>query len=71
MKQFKDLNACIADLEAILSRNDIRSQKKKDVEAAIEAIRRIRRKPNLGKPETFRAVRDITAGLIRAFLKND
>lgn len=71
MKKFKDLNACIADLEAILSRNDIKSQQKQDVEATIEEVKRIRRKPTLSRPEAFRVVRQITERLIRAFLKKD
>jgi hypothetical protein len=71
MKKFKDLNACIADLEAVLSRNDIKSQQKQDVEATIEEVKRIRRKPTLSRPEAFRAVRQITGRLIRAFLKRN
>lgn len=71
MKHFKELNACIADLEAVLGRGNIESQQKKDVEAAIEEVRRIRRKPTLSRPEAFRAVREITARLIRAFFKKD
>lgn len=70
MKHFRDLNACIADLEAILGRNDITSQQKRDVEAALEEVKRIRRKPALTRPESFRAVRQITARLIRAFVHN-
>jgi hypothetical protein len=71
MKKFKDLNACIADLEAVLSRNYIKSQQKQDVEATIEEVKRIRRKPTLSRPEAFRAVRQITERLIRAFLKKN
>jgi hypothetical protein len=71
MKKFKDLNACIADLEAALGRNDIKSQQKEDVGAAIEEVRRLRRKPHLTRPEAFRAVREIAARLIRAFTAND
>jgi hypothetical protein len=71
MKKFRDLNACIADLEAVLGRDDIKSQQKKDVEAAIEEIKRLRRKPIRTRPEVFRAVREIAERLIRAFIKHD
>jgi hypothetical protein len=69
MKQFKDVNACIADLQALLARSDIGPEQKKDVGAAIEQLRRLRRKPNATMPDVYRCVRDVAGRLISAFVK--
>jgi hypothetical protein len=69
VKQFKDLNACIADLKALQAGSDIGPDQKKDVEAAIDELRRLRRKPDAKMTDVYRCVRDIAARLIKAFLK--
>jgi hypothetical protein len=69
MKQFKELNACIADLQAVRVGSDIRPEQKKNVEAAIEQLRRLRRKPHAKTDEVYRCVREIVDRLIEAFLK--
>jgi len=69
MKQFKDVNACIAELQALHARSDIGPEQKKDVEAAIEHLRRLRRKPNASMPDVFRCVREVASRLIKAFMK--
>ena len=69
VKQFKDLNACIADLSALRARSDIGPDQKKDVEAAIEQLRRLRRKPDAKTPYVYSCIREIAERLIKAFMK--
>jgi hypothetical protein len=66
MKQFKELNACIADLKALLAGNDIGPGQRQDVEAAIEELKRLRRKPD---SDHFRCVRRVAERLISAFFR--
>jgi len=69
MKHFKGLDACIADLQAVLAGNDVGSDQQKDIKRAMEHIKRIRRQPHPSQKEVFCAVREITDALLRAFLK--
>jgi DNA repair ATPase RecN len=68
VKQFKDVNACIAQLRALQAGSDIGPEQKKDVEAAIERLRRLRRKPDATMPEVYRCIREIAERLVKAFL---
>lgn len=67
VKQFKELNACIAQLRALHAGNDIGPEQKKDVEAAIERLKRLRRKPDAKMPEAFNCIREVADRLIKAF----
>ena len=69
VKQFKELNACIADLGAVLAGNDVRPEQRKDVEAAIEQLKNLRRTPDVRRDKIHRCVREVVERLIRAFLK--
>jgi len=69
MKQFKDLNACIAALQALHAGSDIGPEQKKNVEAAIERLRRLRRKPHAKMADVYHCVREVADQLITAFLK--
>ena len=69
VRQFKDLNACIAELQTLHAGSDIGPEQKKNVEAAIEQLRRLRRKPDAKMPDVYRCVRDVASRLIKAFLK--
>ena len=69
MKQFKDFNACITGLTAVLARNDIEAEQKRLVAKAIDRIRRCRRKPSLTTAEVFRCVREVAEALLEAFGK--
>jgi len=69
MKQFKDLNACIAELEALCAGSDVRPEQKRNVEAAIEQLRCLRRKPHARTVDVYRCVREVANRLIKAFLK--
>ena len=69
MRQFKDLNACIGDLEALRAGSDIGPEQKRNVEAAIEQLRRLRRKPNPKPVEVYRCIREVASQLVMAFLK--
>jgi len=69
MQKFKDINACIADLLAVHARSDIGPEQKKNVEAAIEQLKRLRRKPHAKTVDVYRCVREIAGRLLEAFLK--
>lgn len=69
MKQYKDLNACIASLQALQAGSDIGPEQKKNVEAAIEELRQLRRKPHARPPDVYHCVREVANRLIKAFLK--
>jgi hypothetical protein len=69
VKQFKDLNACIAQLKALCVGSDIKPEQKKNVEVAIERLRRLRRKPDARMTEVYASVREIADRLISAFLR--
>jgi Ribbon-helix-helix protein, copG family len=69
MKQIKDVNACIARLRALHSRNDTEPEQTKYIDEAIEELRRLRRKSNPSRAEFFRCVRKVAESLLRAFGK--
>jgi hypothetical protein len=68
MQQFKDINACIAALQALHARSDIGPEQKKYVDEAIHELRRLRRKPHAKSVDVYRCVRQVAEGLIKAFL---
>jgi hypothetical protein len=70
VKQYKELNASIAALRALLAGSDIRSDQRKDVEEAIREAQRLRRKPHATRPDVYRCVRRIVDRLINAFFLN-
>lgn len=69
MRQYKELNACIAHLQAVLAGNDVGPEQRKEIKRAMEQIRKVRRIAHPSQREVFRAVREITDALLRAFLK--
>jgi hypothetical protein len=69
MKRFKDFDACIAALTAVLARDDIGAEQKRLVAKAIDRIKRCRRKPGLTSAEVFRCVREVAEALLEAFRK--
>lgn len=70
MKQFSELNASIAALRALLAGGDMRPEQRKNVEAAIEQLKRLRRKPDAKMPDVYRCVRQVTERLVSAFFLN-
>ena len=69
VRQFKELNACIAGLSAVLAGGDVRPEQRKDVKAAIEQLKSLRRTPDVRRDKIHRCVRDVVERLIRAFVK--
>ncbi|MBI4441769.1 MAG: hypothetical protein HY649_00180 [Acidobacteria bacterium] len=69
MRKTKELNACIAELQALLAGSNIRPEQRKDVEAAIEQLKGLRRKPDVRRDKLNRCVREVVERLIRAFFK--
>jgi DNA repair ATPase RecN len=69
MRKVKDVNACIAQLRALQSKNDTEPEQTKYIDEAIEELRKLRRKSNPSKAEVFRFVRQVTDNLLRAFGK--
>lgn len=71
MKKDRDLNAVQSDLQGCCRRGDIDPEQQKDVEAAIEVIKRIRRKSQLSRAEAHAAIREIASKLVQAFLRKN
>jgi hypothetical protein len=69
MKKFRELNACIASLQAIQGGNDLRPEQQKEIKRAMEQMKRLSRFPHPTQSEVFCAVREITDALLRAFFK--
>jgi hypothetical protein len=69
MKQFKDVNAVIAELEALAARDDVGPDQKKHVEEAIKALRKLRRRPNPTQVDVFGCVRKVAEEILNAFAK--
>ncbi len=69
MRKSKDLNACIAILEAVQSGNDVTPEQKQAIEDVIGEVRKIRRKPNPKRYEIDQSVRKIAETLIEAFMR--
>lgn len=69
MRKIRELDACIAALQAVLAGSDVGSEQQKNIKRAMEHIKRIRRLPHPSQKEVFCAVREITDALLRAFLK--
>jgi DNA repair ATPase RecN len=67
MKQFRELNASIAALRALLAGSDIRPEQRKHVEEAVQQLRRLRRKTNPRMSDIYRCVRRVTDRLVSAF----
>lgn len=67
--KYRDLNACIAVLQAIQRRDDTEPEQRKNIEVAIERLRVLRRLDHPSRAEVFRHIREITERIIKAFLK--
>lgn len=69
MRKIRELNACIARLQAVQGGNDLRPEQQKEIKRAMEQLKQLRRLPHPTQREVFCAVREITEALLRAFLK--
>jgi len=69
VKRNKDLNACIAELQAMLCGNVVEPEQRKYVEQAVELLRRFRRKANPSPAIAYRFVRQIAEQLVEAYLR--
>lgn len=70
MQQNKDLRALNAQLHALLARNDVGPEQKKQVEAALEELRRLRHKQRPSQADVCFCVRKVAESLLNAFQKN-
>lgn len=71
MRKQKDLNACIASVEAVQSGGSANPEQKQSLERVVEELKRIRRKPHLQRMEQHESIRRIVEELLRAFKKRD
>lgn len=70
MKHFKEVDACIAELTALLAGNDIGPKQKKCVETVIREVKQLRRTHASNPNKVYRSVRRISTSLLDVFLKN-
>lgn len=71
MRKTRDLNACISLLEDVQSEGSVAPEQKRSVERVVEELKRIRRKPSLGRTEQHESIRKIVEELLRAFHERD
>lgn len=69
MKQFKDVNVVIAQLTALIARDDVDSDQERHVEGAINSLRRLKRNPHLDQADVLACVREVAERLLDAFKK--
>jgi len=69
MRKFRELNTCIASLQAIQGGNDLRPEQQQEIKRAMEHMRQLKRFPHPTQSEVFCAVSEITDALLRAFLR--
>jgi hypothetical protein len=67
-KRVKDLDVCIAELQVVQRRGELDSEQVKYIEAAIEGLRLLRRKPHLKQRDAAAAVRTVAKNLLKAFV---
>jgi hypothetical protein len=65
----KEMKVSIAQLQAMLTRNDIEPEQKAYVECAIKALKILDRKTHPQPYEVARCVKTVIEELLRAFLK--
>jgi hypothetical protein len=70
MKHFRDLEAIIAQLRALVAGGSVGPDQKKHVEAALDELRQLRRKPHLTQAVVYKCVRRVAESLLTAFFKN-
>jgi DNA repair ATPase RecN len=68
MQHFKDIDVCIAELQALLTRGDIEPEQKRYVEDAIREAKKLRRKRAEQPSDVYKGVRRIARSLVNAFL---
>jgi hypothetical protein len=71
MRKTRDLNACISSVEDLQRGGSVDSEQRKCVERVVDELKRIRRKPDLGRAEQHRSIRKIVEELVRAFKRRD
>lgn len=71
MRKSKDLNACISSVEELQRGGSVDSEQKQAVERVVDELKRIRRKPSLGRHKLHESIRKIVDELVRAFKNRD
>ena len=70
MKHFRDLEAIIAQLRALVAGGNVGPDQKKHVEVALDELRRLRRKPHFTQADVYKCVRRVAESLLKAFFKD-
>ncbi len=67
-RKIKDLDACIAELQAMERRSELDPEQGKYIEAAIGELKWLRRKPHLSQQQAAASVRKIAECILKAFV---
>jgi len=70
MKHFRDLEAIVAQLRALVAGSNVGPDQKKHVEVALDELKRLRRKPNATQADVYKCVRRVAESLLNAFFKD-
>ena len=68
VRKVRELNACIASLEAVQARNDVEPEQKECIKLAINELRKLRRNPHARMDKVLASVRTIAEALVKASL---
>lgn len=64
MKKNRALRACITQFDALLSRNDLEPEQRRDIEACRKRVRELGRIKNPTDADVFRCIREISEKLL-------
>jgi hypothetical protein len=64
MERNRDLRFCMAQLNAMLNKNEYEPEQKRTLEAAQRRLKGLARKTNPGKPEIYRVVRQVAEAIL-------
>lgn len=70
MQRNKDLRTINGELKALVARGDVDPEQKKHVEAAIEELKKLRRKRKSTQADVWSCVRNVAESLLSAYRRN-
>ena len=71
MKKQRDLQVCITRIREIHAQGGLEPEQRDALADALKIIRQLRRSPSFDRQVVYQAVRQITEGLVAAFITHD
>jgi hypothetical protein len=70
MRKQRDLQVCVADIQAALAIYGLEPEQRNALENALKSIKQLRRLSVADKVKTYEVVRTITEALVKVFVKH-